>query len=231
MSVIWENEVQGRLKDNLSTRTVYVRSYCLQLAFNEYFKQLFNSPKDWKDHKKCNFKLYESSVLHVAYPKFTQVDKLLIGKWMEDNLGNQLYNIVTTVASTDGVEASPVNNTICISDTDTIFLAKIGLQRDWKSGCAICLTDNIMGTTCSCGHTEIGIFRPCGHSICIDPCFSKFIDKDTSFEQGRDYSDQNITCHLCRSQIEYIFRAERILVNFDVSNLVSLCFTQTDISQ
>lgn len=57
-------------------------------------------------------------------------------------------------------------------DSDAEFLAQ--LNRNWKEGCAICLTDKIMGTTCGCGHTEIIVFRPCGHSCCKEPCFFEF---------------------------------------------------------
>lgn len=47
--------------------------------------------------------------------------------------------------------------------TDYEFLAVFGHKRNWKKECAICLTEDIMGTTCSCGH-----------SICANPCFENF---------------------------------------------------------
>ena len=32
-----------------------------------------------------------------------------------------------------------------------------------------------MGITCSCGHKEIAVLRPCGHTMCANPCFEKYI--------------------------------------------------------
>ena len=38
--------------------------------------------------------------------------------------------------------------------SDGLFLAALGCSgRNYRRDCAICLTDNIMGTTCGCGHT------------------------------------------------------------------------------
>lgn len=69
--------------------------------------------------------------------------------------------------------------------SDFQFLCHLTMKRDWKSECAICLTDKIMGTTCTCGHTEIAVFRPCGHSMCASPCFEEFM---VSKEQGFNYT-------------------------------------------
>ena len=38
-----------------------------------------------------------------------------------------------------------------------------------------------MGTTCGCGHTEITVFRPCGHSVCSNPCFIEMMRDKITF--------------------------------------------------
>jgi hypothetical protein len=114
--------------------------------------------------------------------------------------------------------------------TDFEFLALLGTKRNWKKGCAICLTDDIMGTTCTCGHTEIVVFRPCGHSICIDPCFKTFVKQHNIIlkQETVTYGDQTFNvagkvatnidfdcnnrfeCPECRTSIARTFRAEDV---------------------
>lgn len=110
--------------------------------------------------------------------------------------------------------------------SDTEFLG--ALTRDYRKGCAICLTDQIMGTTCSCGHTEIAVFRPCGHAMCVHPCFEQwmksnhihFAAQELTFGEQRfvvagklDLSSFPANQHLCpecRTPLRSVFRAEEI---------------------
>lgn len=100
------------------------------------------------------------------------------------------------------------------------FLARLGLKRDWKSGCVICQTEDIKGTICTCGHTEITIFRPCGHSICTRPCWVDFINHNGQYP-GKQlveingifyYEDNEVNpctfkfyCPVCRSEVVSTF--------------------------
>ena len=113
--------------------------------------------------------------------------------------------------------------------TDFEFIAVLGKVRNYKSNCAICLIDKMMGTTCTCGHTEITVFRPCEHSLCTNPCFYNFIkskgkelkrEKFTVKKQEKTltvYSNRmnikelgNFPCPLCRINVDSVFRAEEV---------------------
>ena len=113
---------------------------------------------------------------------------------------------------------------------NSVFLAILGLKRSYKSECVICLSDNMMGTTCGCGHTEIVVFRPCGHSVCIDPCFyelcrSKCIElqgKTMETSDGKTFryanesikdvsSARNFVCPTCMQIVQSCFRAEDVM--------------------
>ena len=108
------------------------------------------------------------------------------------------------------------------------FLAALGAKRDFKAGCAVCLTDEIMGTTCTCGHTEIACFRPCGHTVCASPCFAQMMDTaghdghPTVNVNGREVNivlkvetanGKGMSCPLCRATIETCFRIEEASFN------------------
>ena len=124
-------------------------------------------------------------------------------------------------------------------DSDAEFLAQ--LNRNWKEGCAICLTDKIMGTTCGCGHTEIIVFRPCGHSCCKEPCFFEFNKaaprkkkilksaNQTFIVRGQlaEPTQGGFDCHMCRQPVESVFRAEEV----SFSGLVPDSFVQECISE
>jgi len=88
--------------------------------------------------------------------------------------------------------------------TDLEFLALLSTKRNWKKGCAICIEEKNMGTTCGCGHTEIVVFRPCGHAICVDPCFKNLMN----FKSGYSFE-----CPECRTKIINIFRTEDVNAN------------------
>jgi len=111
-----------------------------------------------------------------------------------------------------------------------VFLALLEKKRDWKTSCAICLAKQIIGTTCSCGHTEVVVFRPCGHAMCGNPCFVEFITRKhinldprkyftkdgvtfvapTSIKYEMDLSGKDIKCPICNGLIESTFQAEEI---------------------
>lgn len=75
------------------------------------------------------------------------------------------------------------------------FLLQLGLKRNWKQECAICLGDRV-GHACACGHTQTIILRPCGHAFC-DHCVEK------SFTP---------TCPICRLEWTAFFLAENICI-------------------
>ncbi len=103
---------------------------------------------------------------------------------------------------------------------DFHFLAALGAKRNWKEECAICLENKKVGITCGCGHTEIVIFRPCGHSMCMK-CFVIFMEKGGTplkqkiFECGdqtftspgimETNLDTNFKCHMCRDIVSHTF--------------------------
>jgi hypothetical protein len=111
------------------------------------------------------------------------------------------------------------------SEPDCLFMAVLGQTRDYRAGCVICLSDHMMGTTCGCGHTEIVVFRPCGHSVCVKPCFEQFAASKSAklgptimttadgqqFEVvGAANVDEacGFPCPTCRSMVQQCFRAE-----------------------
>jgi hypothetical protein len=112
---------------------------------------------------------------------------------------------------------------------DGFFLAMLGVKRSYTSECVICLSDEMMGTTCGCGHTEIVVFRPCGHSVCVAPCFYQMCQSkniilnrtEMKTADGRvfKYANENIKdvstarnfqCPTCRQNVESSFRAEEV---------------------
>ena len=105
-----------------------------------------------------------------------------------------------------------------------------------------------MGTTCGCGHTEIIVFRPCGHSLCVNPCFETFVKQAgiplevktmTSTMEGKevtfqvvgqrnvnlDLSESDVACPMCRQKIHRTFRVEDVFYKNwdDVTKKLDAC--------
>jgi hypothetical protein len=114
-----------------------------------------------------------------------------------------------------------------IPESEWEFLLDIAKKRNYKGICCICLAENPMGTTCTCGHTEIAIFVPCGHAVCASPCYLGFVKKNnTELEDeiiesnGKKYAIVGLkklvatgqACPMCRTKIELVFRAEETYV-------------------
>lgn len=97
---------------------------------------------------------------------------------------------------------------------DFEFLALLGKTRNWKAGCAICITDEPTGTICACGETHTMVFRPCGHAVCVNPCFIKLLGPQSILFD--EHNDRNIVtnfyCPYCREKVTYAFHAEKTLV-------------------
>jgi hypothetical protein len=144
---------------------------------------------------------------------------------------SKIFNVVKELVP-DMLDRT-ITGDISESDSTLEFLYKLGKLRDWKSGCCICLAQKIMGTTCGCGHTEITVFRPCGHSLCAQPCFRSWIktygielpvktmsSEGQVFEVVGAINDTldgiDIPCPLCRGIVTRTFRAEEC--KFDIKD-------------
>lgn len=111
-------------------------------------------------------------------------------------------------------------------DSDFDKLVVVSAVRDFHSECAVCLeSGGKMGVTCSCGQTEIAIFCPCMHAVCVH-CYEgmaaqanielKDEIKHTAYGDfrvvGKKKLETNGTlrCPLCRAVIERVFREENV---------------------
>jgi hypothetical protein len=110
--------------------------------------------------------------------------------------------------------------------SDFMFLAYH--NRNWKSECVVCLEEEMMGTKCTCGHTEIVVFRPCGHSVCKNPCYDQLMAKEGGKSEPKIYTTgdgQKFTsgktnmgsknpsmCPTCQTPITHAFEAQEVHV-------------------
>lgn len=173
-----------------------------------YCRQIIANPKSLMAGEYPRFKIYSPSPFS-SIP-FHRSSKII------DEMQKIIPSILEYVSQVD------------LPDDDFVFLLRLGQKRNWRAGCAICLTDEMMGTTCGCGHTEIAIFKPCGHSMCVNPCFEKFMKSfnlelpTATFESGgkkfyipskKDITKCNgFSCPLCRTIVTQTFRAEDVFL-------------------
>ena len=110
--------------------------------------------------------------------------------------------------------------------TKLSLVARIGGKRDWRSTCFYCLEDENMGQTCKCGYHQTIMFDPCGHTMCLDPCFINFISLSgicDEFGYGpvrmlnnvpcrtvkNTDAKMNFTCPCCKNMVNGVFCVEK----------------------
>lgn len=217
-TITWEDETkqQGYISRPGYRGLVYGNLRAIEVIIYDYITCIVvGNPREWIKGDDCKVNVRRTSLdpISRSYPKIRDTAYLKIYEKIKALVPSKLNKAVDEYKG---------------NDNDFIFLAKLGRKRNWKSGCAVCLTDNIMGTTCSCGHTEIAVFRPCGHAMCASPCYYQFIEIKTSQKlkpktikiDGNDYtvmgelnidsSDINFNCYLCNQKVESVFRAEDV---------------------
>jgi hypothetical protein len=217
--VIWDkkNHERGYLQTKTSKSLVYKPRTAIKECLASFCGTLVrHNIEEWRNHDTkpiLTIGRAASSDLMRAYPALQSHQRDRVIDMIKEKMPSLLDKAIKSTEL----------------DNDFVFLAKLGRKRDWRSGCAICLTEEMMGTTCSCGHTEIAIFRPCGHSICKNPCFIDFIKEkgiiikpktilvnDQSFvmpTNGDINIDTEFECPLCRTVVNSVFQAEETSMN------------------
>lgn len=217
--IVWEKDDEGRYyhgKNLSSSSLVYRRKKWTKFELCLFLVQVVSNPKYWEDGKFTKKLSFSNSFIPV-YPYFHFHEK---SKILEIFNGPILDKFIEIIKNTD-------INTPNLSDF--LFLAKLGTIRNWKKICCICLTEDIMGTTCGCGHTEIAVFRPCGHAICAKPCFQDLVKRHNIKLETQTIKTANgmvfsivgkmniddvkgFPCPMCNTIVDHTFRAEDIHV-------------------
>jgi hypothetical protein len=228
-TVTWKNQNEGTFKSNFRGESpCYSKSYAIQLKIMEYCKDLVSSPDQLiclakgqdiiAPTIKRSFDYLNDIYPRIGYPEKKEILTLIKTK-------------VKPILEEQIKRGKKKNLTEPCSDFEFLFKVA-GNLRNWKEDCCYCLTEKIMGTTCGCGHTEIAIFRPCGHSICAQPCFEEFatghginLEPKTISTAGMTFTvggqkninikPNNLNCPICRGNIDAVFRAEDVLVDHD----------------
>lgn len=222
-NITWENENTGMEQRYNSSSRVYKYSYALRLIIDDYCKQLCSNPKGLLSGEYREFvKYYFSPLDNIRPHPLSSLEKARVIDSINEHVPKALVQYITSL-ETPG--------------DDFTFLMKLGLKRDWKAGCVICLSDDMMGTTCTCGHTEIAVFRPCGHSVCVNPCFNLMMEKisidlqPTTIESTNGVRFEiptklnindcgNFDCPTCRQKVDRCFRAEDVRVGKEMSDTI-----------
>jgi hypothetical protein len=91
------------------------------------------------------------------------------------------------------------------ADSDSAFFIRINSTRDTTLECPLCLREGPnVGKTCSCGHQDFVMMRPCGHVLCAKPCFADWVRTVSSSSQEWELSTST------HQEASYALSAERL---------------------
>ena len=211
-SITWnEDGVTGRLHAPCSIKTVYLRRKGILSILWGMVADTINEPTLWAQGKSTMGRSFSISTFSNIIPPVQYGARCTL----DGLLANETPGVIEKI-----VAAHP--------DSNFAFLAELGKQRNWKAECSICLKDKNIGTTCGCGHTEIVVFRPCGHAICSLPCFRDLMKshkcqlkpKGFKTSDGQafiiptspnvDLDNVPFNCPVCRGKIDKTFQAETV---------------------
>ena len=173
--VEWADDGTGyEIYEHGGRSLVYRRDIGIQSTIHTMANQIVSDPMAWKLYLEKDGaeppslnQRYTADGLRRIHPKLSWFELGTLNKGLAFELRKYVPEAMKKHYQSGGLGKTP--------EDDYGFLLDLGAKRNWKSGCAICLTDKITGTTCGCGHTEIAVFRPCGHTICANPCFEEFM--------------------------------------------------------
>lgn len=212
-NIKWNNNRDGLMTYQNGSGPCYNPKYAIQLALLQVIKIIIINGdilREMSENTKYSLNGCYLDSLTKAYPPFYDLSIHKIRNKISDDISKLLLKYISN-------KDNKVN--------DIKFLVLLGRQRDWKE-CALCLEDENMGKTCNCGHTEIVIYRPCGHTICSKPCFGQIMKnkgiklKPKTYNiNGQEYItpnsknidlDVNFKCHICNQLVTRTFQAENI---------------------
>jgi hypothetical protein len=159
-----------------------------------------------------------SEWINRAEPRFTASNRIILMAIIPRIVINNIKNLLNTCKLSDDIP-------------DAVFMLLMSKQRNWSKECAICL-ENHMGKICNCGHKEITMFKPCGHTICSSPCFTELykssgfkalefmrFEQDSEIREILGTYDTNtnggFNCPLCRTPVTKTFSTENIRIPFN----------------
>ncbi len=228
VDLVWTNEEKtvGRAKNRSGMEVpIFGRKRWLEWAVKEVLSNMAGVPLCEENPMPTPCRL--GSFSPMAHPTYSYHDVDRILQVFRKHLPSLVLSFID--------RASPSSSPSIVSD-DFLFLMNLGRTRKWKQDCAICLSEKIVGTTCGCGHTEIVVMRPCGHSLCANPCYHDLSASGGHEAEGgvAEYGEEkyhildvtkgtlkrklapppsNMSCPMCRSSVKTVFRAEEVTVN------------------
>ncbi len=194
---------------NGSGTRFYTQECVIHRCIVESLRKTVNDPSKWLQ------RLAKVAKITPSLPRLRQTQQALVYKELHARIPEIILQLV---------KKSP--------QSDFAFMAT--MKRDWKQECSICLKAENIGTSCTCGHTEIVMIRPCGHTICARPCFADWMrqkqqpldQKSMKTADGRELvlvgvqevnlKNPQCLCPVCNSDTESTFAAEDVeLTSYD----------------
>lgn len=186
---------------------IYSRRMWIESQIWIYIKKMVNDPGYWNDGKYEKPFHIDRDVIGLPYPLFTRWEHLAIQDIVNSELQTKVWNFGESIDLSDD------------TNSNFLYLLGLGVRRNWRNECSICLKDNV-GSQQKHGYCEVVIFRSCGHSFCLNPCFQDIIavGKEVDYMEGvsdiMNFGNDKIICPLCRRICNYIFRTECVELGF-----------------
>ena len=209
-TIVWDDDETAMISGPFARVPMHRPRRAIYAKLQEIGDFLIRNVYEIQQHRPLKIPYNEYDPLLRSVPQLSRQDARLV----ETDLIEICKEFIMT-------QLGPHVNTPLEADLpDGLFLGLLGTKRDYKNTCAICLDDPVKGTTCPCGHTEIVVFRPCGHALC-QCCFEQFMEShgitlphsrvtQWCVNGEKDVNVSGFLCPTCQQVVLKTLRAEAI---------------------
>lgn len=197
-SIVWQSADVGRMTvtgyGGSMIKPAFSLRYAMELFLSEYLRFYVNMPDLIMKQKARPCGRIRLHIMQWTYqlgnvqPPITEDACIKIHAWIEQHIFDLIdKEVIRHSESPSGAshdkESKCKHKQLQSPESHTnsfTFLWQLAKRRNWKQNCSICLKDENIGTACTCGHTEIVMFQPCGHAVCVKPCFQQLMNMENN---------------------------------------------------
>jgi hypothetical protein len=215
MSVEWIDDNVGFINTVPIKLKVFSCKYAIKLVIEDYIRLILRNGYEYVNNIHITYPNKDFNFLNSIYPTITKEQVSTIINLINNHVETKLKEF-------------------CLDKTNDNFYFLINLNRNWNQCCVYCKTNNIIGTNTDMynllGFREVCVLKPCGCSVCINPCFiemahrKKFhkhlqyitytYDNKTKIDRTKinvnSYTGYN--CNFCNQVVTSAFRVEHLVI-------------------
>ena len=225
VTIKWEEDGEtGWVKTGSCGHICYNKKKGIEKEISQFLLSTVSYVPYWNHAETKDKRRFQTSNLTLVIPVLTDYEITKMGNIIRETCKTMLFDQIKNKNLSDPTL------------TDYEFLALLGTKRNWIDNCLICLEEKI-GKVCGCGLTSKIVFRPCGHTFCMKPCFDTWLESSVKIKNpqqlvvktdGYKKCYSGFPCLVCRTMVDSTFCPEYIDLSKNIDLVKRLTVEATE---